>query len=198
MLTIMKKHDVYQQILDVAENLTQTRGYNAFSYRDIAEQVGIKTSSIHYYFPTKADLGQAVVHQHIALLKDELESLLNNKKFSCQKKLELFFDAIVAKTYLSSKKMCLGGMLASDVLTLPDNIQKEVKTFFTCLETWLTNLLKAGIDKKEFYMAKKDIKSEALLILSMIEGALLLARLFQDQVYLTIIRRQILEHLIRN
>ena len=48
-------------ILDVAQQLIQTRGYNAFSYADIASQVGIRTATIHYYFPTKADLGREVV-----------------------------------------------------------------------------------------------------------------------------------------
>src|SRR5580658_2146272 len=126
----MKKHDIYQQILDIAESLTQTKGYNAFSYKDISALVGVKTSSIHYYFPTKADLGKAVVKKHIDSLCDELEQLINNKKLSCKKKLELFIDGIIAKTYSANRKMCLGGMLASDVLTLPEIIQKEVRVFF--------------------------------------------------------------------
>jgi TetR/AcrR family transcriptional repressor of nem operon len=193
----MKKHDVYQQILEVAENFTQTKGYNAFSYRDIAEQVGVKTSSIHYYFPTKADLGQAVVKKHIEALCDELEQLILTKNFSCQKKLELFIDGIVTKTYLSNQKMCLGGMLASDVLTLPDIIQKEVRVFFNRLEDWLKRLLLEACNKKEFCLEKKAIASETQLILSLLEGSLLLARLFQDEKYLTSTRRNILERLIR-
>ena len=59
---------IYEQILLVAESLIQSRGYNAFSYKDISEIIGIKTSSIHYYFPTKADLGKQVVIQHIEKL----------------------------------------------------------------------------------------------------------------------------------
>ena len=43
--------------------MVQQRGFHAFSYRDIAEQVGIKTASIHYYFPTKAHLAEAVVRR---------------------------------------------------------------------------------------------------------------------------------------
>src|SRR3990167_381532 len=133
----MKKQDNYQRILEVAEHYTQTVVYNAFSYHDIAEKVGIKTSSIHYHFPTKADLGKAVVKKHIDGLCDELEQLMANKKLSCRKKLELFIDGIVAKTYFAERKMCLGGMLASDILTLPDTIQHEVRIFFNRLHHWL-------------------------------------------------------------
>src|SRR6185369_16920377 len=49
------------QILDAAETLIQTRSYSAFSYQDIADELGIRKASIHYHFATKADLGVAVV-----------------------------------------------------------------------------------------------------------------------------------------
>jgi TetR/AcrR family transcriptional regulator, transcriptional repressor for nem operon len=194
---IMKKQDSYQRILDVAEHFTQTVGYNAFSYHDIAEKVGIKTSSIHYHFPTKADLGKAVVKKHIDGLCDELEMLINNKKLSYRKKLELFIDGIVAKTYLANRKMCLGGMLASDVLTLPETIQHEVRIFFNRLENWLKRLLTEAIEKNEFYVEKKHIKNEVVLLLSTLEGALLLARLFQDEEHLAIARRHIIARLTK-
>ena len=51
-------NDTAHKILDVAEHFTQSLGFNAFSYKDIQENVGIKTSSIHYYFPTKTDQNQ--------------------------------------------------------------------------------------------------------------------------------------------
>ena len=53
------KTNIHKQILDIAEMLIQTQGYNAFSFRHIAKIIGIKTSSIHYYFPTKAELCKA-------------------------------------------------------------------------------------------------------------------------------------------
>ena len=60
----MHTTSVETSILDIAQTLAQTRGYNAFSYRDISEVIGIKTSSIHYYFPTKGDLGEALVRRY--------------------------------------------------------------------------------------------------------------------------------------
>lgn len=188
----MKKQDIHQHILDTAESLIQMKGYNAFSYKDISALVGVKTSSIHYYFPTKADLGKAVVKQHIGLLCDELELLINDQKLSCIKKLELFIDGIVSKTYLADRKMCLGGMLASDVLTLPDIIQTEVRIFFNRLEEWIKRLFVESIQKKEFFIKKEDIQNESLLIFSLLEGALLLSRLFQDEGHLAVARRHIM------
>jgi TetR/AcrR family transcriptional repressor of nem operon len=188
----MKKTDVYSQILETAESLIQTQGYNAFSYKDIADKVGVKTSSIHYYFPTKADLGKEIVKLHIDALCAELDIVVHKTHLSCRKKLDLFIDAIVAKTFLDDRKMCLGGMLAADVLTLPVIIQKEVKQFFNRLEQWLQRLLSEAITKKELRLTEKELKNEAMVILSQLEGALLLARLFQDEGHLAAARRHIM------
>ena len=176
----MMKQSINEQILQVAESLIQTKGYNAFSYRDIAEAVGVKTSSVHYHFPVKEDLGKAVVVRHIVMLDGQLESILGNATLSCQKMLEMFFDSVFSITYFSDTKMCLGGMLASDVLTLPEGIQHEIKHFFKIIEKWLVRLLKLGVENQDFYPIK-DCKQEAALILSILEGSLLLARLYQEE-----------------
>ncbi len=191
----MKKPDNYQRILVVAEHLIQTVGYNAFSYHDIAAKIHIKTASIHYHFPTKADLGKAIVKKHIDELCDVLEKIITHDKWSSRKKFTSIIDGIVAKTYLDDRKMCLGGMLASDILTLPETIQYEVRIFFTRLEEGLKQLLTDAVAKKEFVIDKKNIKHEVKLILATLEGALLLSRLYHHDDYLTIAKKQMLERL---
>jgi TetR/AcrR family transcriptional repressor of nem operon len=193
----MKHYDMREKILGISETFIQTNGYNAFSYRDIAKLIGIKTSSIHYYFPTKRDLGKAVVKNHIDLLCADLEQLKTDKRLSCREKLKLFFESIFAKTYLSKKKMCLGGMLASDVLTLDESMRIEVRKFFDQIEHWLKYLLTAAVEKKEFNVEKNNIKSEARHILSVLEGALLMARLYDEESRLVEAQRFVMEHLNR-
>lgn len=190
------KSDYYQQILEIAENLIQTKGYNAFSYRDIADLIGIKTSSIHYHFPTKADLGQAVVKNHIETLNIDLENLIENKKLSSQKKMDMFLNVIIQKTYLENRKMCLGGMLASDVLTLPEQIQHEVRIFFSRIENWLKRLLTEAIQKNETTIEKKDLNNQVINILSLLEGALLLSRLFHTDSRLLVAKKTILSFFV--
>ena len=36
-----------QQILDIAQRLVQTRGFNAFSYADIANEMNVSKASMH-------------------------------------------------------------------------------------------------------------------------------------------------------
>ena len=188
------KTNVHKQILDMAEMLIQTQGYNAFSFRHIAKIIGIKTSSIHYYFPTKAELCTAVIARHINILCDQLDSILKDNAMNCKEKIRLFLDSIFSQTYASNHKMCLGGMLASDVLTLPEAIQMEVRKFFNRLEDWLAQLLLQGIASKDFRFAG-NAKQEAEFILSVLEGSLLLARLYKNEGKLLIARQQIEERL---
>ena len=65
------------RILDVAERLTQTKGFNGFSYLDLAEEVGIKNSSIHYHFKAKIDLAEALVERTHDDLIEALSELEN-------------------------------------------------------------------------------------------------------------------------
>jgi TetR/AcrR family transcriptional regulator, transcriptional repressor for nem operon len=69
--------DTAQRILDIAEQLVQMRGYNAFSYAHIAAELGITKASLHYHFSGKAELGQALIAryaQRFALALEEIDS----------------------------------------------------------------------------------------------------------------------------
>src|SRR2546421_761097 len=59
-----RESDTASRILDVAERLVQVRGFNAFSYADVATELGITTASLHYHFPGKAELGQALIARY--------------------------------------------------------------------------------------------------------------------------------------
>lgn len=49
----MTTQSVRDQLLEHTLVLVRQRGFNGFSYRDLAERVGVKTSSIHYHFPSR-------------------------------------------------------------------------------------------------------------------------------------------------
>src|SRR5262249_33763240 len=55
--------DVKTAIMDAAERRMQAGGFGGFSFREIAADVGIKSSSVHYHFPTKEDLAAAVIRR---------------------------------------------------------------------------------------------------------------------------------------
>jgi TetR/AcrR family transcriptional regulator, transcriptional repressor for nem operon len=71
----MSDRDARNELLGLAETLVRTPGYNGFSYRDLAEQIGITTASIHYHFPTKGDLGEALIENEREVIARNLAQL---------------------------------------------------------------------------------------------------------------------------
>ena len=63
------------EILEVTRRLIMERGYNGFSFRDIAARVGIKSASIHYHFATKADLAEAALKAYREDCAEKLAAL---------------------------------------------------------------------------------------------------------------------------
>ena len=53
-----------ERILDTAQALAQVRGYNGFSYADISAELGIAKPSIHYHYPSKAQLAEALIARY--------------------------------------------------------------------------------------------------------------------------------------
>ena len=166
-----------ENILDVAQEFLQTRGFNAFSFRDVAKRVGIKSASIHHYFPTKTDLCRAL----IARQRTEVNSALNEIDVAERDpilKLERYIG-VVQNTLEIGNRMCLCGMLAADIVTLDPSIVEDLRLSFEDHELWLERVLTEG---KGFGLVRFEGSSrdEARLLLGSLEGAMLIARSFED------------------
>lgn len=163
----MNSLDTKENILIAAEDFIQRVGYNAFSYMDISKAVGIKKASIHHHFPKKENLGEAVISNHLMRLEHELQAISQVKEDS-KAKLKKAFQLILSVTYRDEKKMCLGGMLASDMQTLPVFMQSKLKVFFDTLINWTQSILGDQVQSGLV----------AIQFVAMIEGTLLLGRIY--------------------
>jgi TetR/AcrR family transcriptional regulator, transcriptional repressor for nem operon len=166
------------QILDVAQELVQTRGYNAFSYRDLAERVGIRTASIHYHFPVKADLGKALMARYHAAVMAALEGIEAAVPTDPPEKLRRY-ASVLEGVLTCGDRVCLGGMLASDYATLPADLQREVRRFIDANEAWLEGVLASGRNSGVFSFPGEP-RSVATGLFSGLEGAMLVARSCDD------------------
>lgn len=160
------------QILDVAERLAQTRGFNGFSYADIAAELGITKASLHYHFPSKAELGQALISRYARLFTAALAGI-EQSVASAPAQLERYV-AIYADV-LEHGRICLCGMLAAEYTTLPAGMQEAIRGFFDLNEHWLSRVLEAGRKEGTLAFAGQS-RDAARVITSALEGAMLLAR----------------------
>ena len=168
----MKMNETATQLMDAAQGLVQSRGYNAFSYKDLAASVGIRTASIHYHFPAKADLGVALMQRYLGGL-DETLGKIDRAKITSRAKLKRFI-----KLYSETEAcgaICLCGSLASDYETLTPELREAVGEYLTRSEQWVTKVIDQGIADGEFDFAGKPADA-ATSLLSSLQGALILSR----------------------
>jgi TetR/AcrR family transcriptional repressor of nem operon len=173
-----QRSDTAEQILDLAETLIQTRGYSAFSYQDIADSLGIRKASIHYHFPSKTELGIAVVDRYIARFGVGLTTISDDQSQSSMAMLDFYVQPYL-QFASTPDRVCLSGALAGEMLALPPELRARVDHFFRIHHTWLTKILKRGVTRGEFRLPAPAPKV-ARFIFAALQGALLVKRTTDD------------------
>jgi TetR/AcrR family transcriptional regulator, transcriptional repressor for nem operon len=171
-----KESGTAERVLDIAERLVQVRGFSNFSYADIATELGITKASLHYHYPGKAELGQALITRYSERFNQALDDIDRNLP-NAHAKLEAYADLYAG--VLRNERMCMCGILAAEYRTLPETMQSEVIRFFDENQRWLARVLKEG--KREGtlrYSGRADDVAQG--ILSTLEGAMLVARPYGD------------------
>ena len=163
-------------ILDVAEELAQTRGYNGFSYADIAAKLGVTKASLHYHFASKAALGRALIARYQETFSAALDAI-DRQSASPPEKLRRYVD--LYDGVMRNDRLCLCGMLAAEYSTLPAPMQKGLKEFFHLNERWLSAVLEEG-RKAGLLVFTGPPGERAEVILGALEGAMLVARSYGD------------------
>jgi TetR/AcrR family transcriptional repressor of nem operon len=168
--------DTATQILDVAERLVQVRGFNGFSYADIAAELKITKAALHYHFAGKAELGDALVARYGARFAEALAGV-EERTAEASARLDAYADLYLG--VLREQRMCLCGMMAAEYETLPTAMQDAVVRFFDENEQWLARVLEQG--RKEGTLTFTGPPREtARMIVSGLEGAMLVARPLGD------------------
>lgn len=140
----MRDHSVREELVQHASRLIRRRGYNGFSYRDLGDLVGVKTSSIHYHFPAKGDLVFEVMRQY-----SEMSSLQLNAINADLPLVEQANQHMHSLRYdITLNEICLAGMLPADVLDLPDAVRLQLRAYFEMHEQWLDALLQRAVPER--------------------------------------------------
>ena len=163
--------DTEQFILNTTEDMIRQGGYHGFSFRNIADAIGIKSSSVHYHFGTKEKLGAAITKRYtdnfLAALgaPEELKSTgINPVEYY----IGAFRGAIV-----SEKGMCLCGILGTEALILPESIVIELDSFFERNIDWLDRAYQQIGNTKH-------TQEKAAQTLALLEGAMMIATTKKD------------------
>jgi TetR/AcrR family transcriptional repressor of nem operon len=171
----MSSADTREKIMSAARATVQARGYNALSFRDLATEVGIKSASVHYHFPTKGDLGAALARRYTedgATYLAGLDASYKDQRSSMKHYTDIFRAALV-----NDNRMCLWGIMAAEHEDMPPEVRDELNRFKALNVAWLEKLISIDlIDARDRKLARR----RALGIFAAIEGAQLIARSQND------------------
>ena len=170
---MVRTSNTQRVILDLAESMLQDKGFNGFSYAHIAAELGVKNAAIHYHFPSKEELGCAVIQRY----RDRFQLWINNarvKDLSAREKLDWFFG-IYTSMRADKGKVCLAGSLETDFNAIPDSMRRQTEALTNELLFWLQSTLKEGREAGVFHFNGGPV-AKAALVLSSLQGGLQMAR----------------------
>jgi TetR/AcrR family transcriptional repressor of nem operon len=156
--------------------LVQSRGFNGFSYADVAAELGVTKASLHYHFASKAELGRALVERYTARFSVALEEI-DASDGGAPAKLGAY--ARIYADVLRDERICLCGMLAADYDTLSRPMREAVVSFFDQNEAWAARVLSDG-QADGSLRVEGSTREAAQALVGGLEGAMLIARPYGD------------------
>ena len=170
------RSDAAARILDAAERLVQERGFNGFSYANVAAELVLTSATLHYHFPGKAELGEALITRDAERFAGA-RAAIDTGVPDARAKLAGFVDLLADR--LNGRCVCLCAVLLAEYETLPEPMRRAIDRFFSDSEEWLATVLERGRagGSLSFEASPGDAASA---IIGGLVGAMLLARSNND------------------
>lgn len=168
-----RRGETRKDILNAAEQFLQLRGYNGFSYHHISAELGVRNAAVHYHFPTKADLGAAVIRrfrENFRWWREQLEA----RAASGAERIEAFLE--LDARYASERKVCPLGVVGVEFAGLPPEMCRQADQLLDDVVDYLQAALEIGLGDGSLRF-RGEPRALALQILTATQGALQLSRL---------------------
>ncbi|GAB7128386.1 TetR/AcrR family transcriptional regulator [Silvimonas sp. JCM 19000] len=166
------------EIVTLTRSLLEAGGYNSFSYADISARVQISKASIHYHFPTKAELVREVVARYRAEAREGL-AMLDRQLADPAAALQAYVGYWTNCIEKGTSSFCICAMLAAELPSIPAEVAAEVQGHFEDLDAWLASIFERGVAKGQFQLEGSAL-IEARFFMSAVYGAMLAARGLAD------------------
>lgn len=163
-----KRKDIARDdMLEAARRMCESTGFHGFSIRNLADELGISSASLHHHFPTKDDLGQAVLQRERESLNKELAAVGAEHEDWAKRRNEVISRLAKAR---------LPVVLVAEMAGLPPRCQAELRLLHSNLTGWLARFATEALRRREL---ADDANPEALAhaLLALAQGAALYANL---------------------
>jgi TetR/AcrR family transcriptional regulator, transcriptional repressor for nem operon len=160
-----------QQLLRNATEIVRRGGSAALNFRDLGRSVGVKSASVHYHFPTKSHLLSEIATEYRTAFIAALDDGVRHSK-SLRQDLLVLVDLFMGAQ--GANLSCLCGMLATEADLLEPDVKAAVNQFFAALQVWIVRQARQRAVAKPGGLPPATF---ARLLVSLLEGSLLLSRL---------------------
>ncbi len=167
-----------QRIVDAADHLFYSRGYNQTSFSDISDETGIPRGNFYYYFKTKEDILAAVVDARLLEFKSMLQICETSTSDPLQR-LHALTQFPLQHEVQVLQYGCPIGSLSSELVKEQDTeISKaRLTAVFDLLKNWI---------KEQLNNLGQDIRSDDIAkdLLAKMQGVILIANVYNDTDFL--------------
>lgn len=189
-MVVKSNIDTKTRALDLGREYLQTHGFNGFSFQTIADALGIKKASLHYYFASKEDLGIALLQEYVdghRVWAAKVQELPSKVKLE---KMVKGFRALTTKNFM----ICPIGSFSNEFQSAPPRLKEKIIEFHLLVRDWLVETIEQG--KKEGTIKKSlDSESSADLFLATLQGCVQVARIRGEQELLVNMLKLMLDNL---
>lgn len=167
------------EILGAAAELLQTRGFQGFSYHHIATRLGVRNAAVHYHFPSKVDLGVALVNRYRESFRWWAEK---QRESGADPALCLERFMALERRYQREGRVCPLGVVGVEYQGVSDAMRAAARELMEDVALWLEGVLALGRGLGTFRFEGSS-QARAWAVLAALQGALQLSRLRGPEVF---------------
>lgn len=168
-------------LMDLAEEILQTKSFANVSFQTLANGVGIKKGSVYYHFESKEELGEAILDRAMAMLRESL-TLIKDEPIA--KQLHVYTNWF-AKHIGAAERLCPGASFAASWDAVGSGTQHKVKALYQLHKVSLSNIIQRGRDQGEFVVTELTPEQVSTVIFALLQGGLLASRVSGDKTEFT-------------
>ena len=178
----MSKISNRERILTAGLKLVHERGFSAASVRDIVEAAEVPLGSFTNYFPSKEAFGLEILNLYFVQTRELVAATLRNDALSPLSRLHDYIRANTDPIECGNKKIgCLYGNFSAESAYGSDAIRRRLVEIFDEIQTAIQNCLEAAVRLGEL-PAETECDDVASLIVSSLQGAILLSKAYRSSV----------------
>jgi TetR/AcrR family transcriptional repressor of nem operon len=192
----LKKGDkTKERIVRAATRLIHTRGYKNTSLNDIFAESGVNKGSFYFHFSGKDELVHAVIDRFLSSIERRLEVISGAGEKSPRQMIVSYLNLMT--TFMEASGCvggCLLGNLSLEVSDWHEQIRGHLALSFDRFINRFALIIREGQNRGEF-RTDRSAEEIAVVLVSLLEGGLVLAKAKKDIAPLVVMKENALEYM---